>query len=206
MPTFMDLSARQLLDALSAPTPTPGGGTAAALAGAFGTSLVCMVASLPKTRTAAPEARDALNAALASLRPALDRLVELVDEDSAAYDSVMSAYRMPKGTDADTKERQDAIQAGLRHATDVPLEVMRLCELAARQAIAVARHGSTAASSDLGVGLELLQAACNGAALNVKVNLGQIRDGEYAARVSADMRRVDAELDRALAQAREALG
>lgn len=206
MSLLIDLPARQLLDSVSAPTAAPGGGAAAALAGALGASLVLMVASLPKTKTGAPDEREALEAVAREVHPARDRLAALVDEDTEAYNSVVKAYKLPKGTEEETRQRQEAVQTGLRRSSDVPLEVMRLCETAARRAVVVARNGNPMASSDLGVGLELLQAASAGAALNVKANLGQIRDGDYAARAATEMRKLDADLDRALAQAREALG
>ena len=205
MSLLIDLPAGQLLDAISAPTAAPGGGATAALAGALGASLVLMVASLPKTRTGAAAERQALDPAAREVRPVRDRLAALVDEDTAAYNSVVQAYKMPKASDEEVRRRQETVQAGLRRSSDVPLEVMRLCEAAARQAVVVARNGNPMAASDLGVGLELLQAASAGAALNVKANLGQIRDGGYAARAASEMRRLDSDLDRALAHAREAL-
>lgn len=206
MPLLIDLPTRQLLDAISAPTAAPGGGATAALAGALGASLVLMVASLPKTKSGVAGEREALDAAARDVRPVRDRLSALVDEDTEAYNSVVKAYKMTKDSEEEIRQRQEAVQAGLRRSSDVPLEVMRLCEAAARHALVAARHGNRAASSDLGVGLELLQAASAGAALNVKANLGQIRDGDYAARAATEMRKLDADLDRALAQAREALG
>jgi glutamate formiminotransferase/formiminotetrahydrofolate cyclodeaminase len=206
MALLIDRPARELLDAIAAPTAAPGGGATAALAGALGASLVLMVASLPKTRTGSAEERDALDAVARAVGPLRDRLAALVDEDTAAYDSVVQAYRLPKGTDAEKQRRQDAVQAGLRRSTDVPLEVMRLSEASGQQAIVAARSGNPAAASDLGVGLEMLHTASAGAALNVKANLGQIRDGDYAAYASAEMRRLESALDRAFGHAREALG
>ncbi|HXE80504.1 MAG TPA: cyclodeaminase/cyclohydrolase family protein [Vicinamibacterales bacterium] len=204
--SLIDVPVRQLLDAFSAPTAAPGGGAAAALAGALGASLVLMVASLPKTKTGAAGEREALDEAARQVRPIRERLMALVDEDTAAYNSVVAAYRLPKGSEEESARRTEAIQAGLRRSTEVPLEVMRLCEAAGRHAIVVARKGNPVASSDLAVGLELLHAAATGAALNVKANLGQIRDGDFAARAASEMRRLDGEVDRALGRAREALG
>jgi formiminotetrahydrofolate cyclodeaminase len=202
----MDLSGRQLLDAVSAPTPTPGGGSAAAFSGAMGTALLVLVASLPKTRHGTPDDREALDAAARALMPLRDHLAALVDEDTAAYDAVVGAYRLPKGTEGEKRGREEAIQVALRRATDVPLDVMRAVEASARESVAVARHGNPSAATDAGVGLQLLRAASAGASLNVKVNLAQLRDEAYVTEVTGSARRLEAALHASLAQAEQAFG
>jgi formiminotetrahydrofolate cyclodeaminase len=202
---LMDLTGRQLLDAFAAPDPTPGGGSASALAGSLGTSLLLMVASLPKTRTGTPEAAAALARVASALRPIRDRMSALVDEDAQAYDAVVGAYRLPKASDAEQRVRQEAIQAALRRATDVPLEVMRAGDSAISHAAAVARHGNPSAASDVGVALELLRSAVAGAALNVGINVAQVRDVEYVASATATVQRIESALGVAVDAAREAL-
>jgi formiminotetrahydrofolate cyclodeaminase len=202
---LMDLTGRQLLDAFAAPDPTPGGGSASALAGSLGTSLLLMVASLPKTRTGTPEAAAALARVASALRPIRDRMSALVDEDAQAYDAVVGAYRLPKASAAEQRVRQDAIQAALRRATDVPLEVMRAGDSAIGHAAAVARHGTPSAASDVGVALELLRSAVTGAALNVGINVAQVRDVEYVASATATVQRIESALGVAVDAAREAL-
>jgi formiminotetrahydrofolate cyclodeaminase len=190
--SLMGLSARELLESFAAPTPTPGGGSAAAFAGAMGAALLAMVASLPKTRHGTAEDMQALGPVTDALNGARERLQALVDEDSRAYEAVMRAYRLPKDDDSD--RRRDAIQQALRQATDVPLEVMRLCEASVRHGAVVARHGNPSASSDVGVGLELLRAAFAGAALNVEVNLPQVRRAEYVTDVTRTVEQLQAEM------------
>lgn len=204
MTVLLDRTARQLLDAFAAPAPTPGGGSAAAFAGALGASLLMMVASLPKTRHGTPEDSAALQAASDALTRLRDRLAALVDDDTAAYDAVVEAYRLPKGDDGRTRVRQDAIQRALRGATEVPLDVLRASEAAARQSIVVARHGNPSAASDTGVGLRLLRAAFAGAALNVHANLGQVRDADYVSEVSESVRRLEEGLGAAEAAVEDA--
>ena len=92
-------SVTDLLDAFSTPDPTPGGGSAAALAGALGASLLAMVAGLPKTRTNSPEERSTLDTTRRRLLALRTQLAELVDRDAAAYDLVVTAYKQPKTTD-----------------------------------------------------------------------------------------------------------
>lgn len=202
---LMELTGRQLLDEFAAPTPAPGGGAAAALAGALGTSLLVMVASLSRTKHGSPEDATMLAEATTVLTPLRTRLSELVDEDTAAYDAVVQAYRLPKAVEEERRVRRDAVQAALQRATDVPLEVMRACEEAMRQAVVVAERGNPAASSDCGVALELLRAAFAGALLNVRANLGSISDAAYAAQTSTAVDRLEGSCQRAMGRSRHAL-
>ena len=101
MSQYSHLSLAQLLDAFASNQPVPGGGSAAALAGAVGASLLIMVAGLPKTRHGTDEERSALTATAARLRPLRDELASLIDRDSEAYTSVINAYRLPRSTDAE---------------------------------------------------------------------------------------------------------
>jgi formiminotetrahydrofolate cyclodeaminase len=177
---------RDLLDAFASPDPTPGGGSAAALASSVGASLLMMVAGLPKTRSNSDEDRAALAAAAAWLTGVRERLTEAIDADTAAYDRVVAAYRLPKSTDDEKDARTAAIQAALRAATDVPLGVMRLSAQALDAAKTVETHGNPSASSDVGVAIALLRTGLNGARLNVAANLGGIKDEAYTRAVTAE--------------------
>jgi formiminotetrahydrofolate cyclodeaminase len=165
-----------LLDAFASPDPTPGGGSAAALAGAIGASLLAMVAGMPKTKTGSPDAREALDAARGRLMAARTTLAGLVDRDAAAYDLVVAAYGRPRGTDAEKAARRDAIQHAMRIATDVPLETATVCAGALREAAAVETYGNPNATSDVGTGIALLGAGLRGALLNVDANIGSLTD------------------------------
>lgn len=184
---LIDKPVRELLAAFASSDPTPGGGSAAALASAVGAALLTMVAGLPKTRTNSEADRTALGGAAASLTGVRQQLAEAVDADTAAYDAVVAAYRLPKANDAETEARKDAIQRALRLATDVPLGVMRLSAEALKQAEVVAAHGHSGASSDVGVATALLRAGIEGARLNVEINLGSVADEAYAAAVRAEL-------------------
>jgi formiminotetrahydrofolate cyclodeaminase len=165
-----------LLDAFASPDPTPGGGSAAALAGALGASLLAMVAGMTKTRTGSPEARQALDGARGRLMAARATLMGLVDRDSAAYDLVVAAYGQPKGTDAEKAARRDAIQRAMRVATEVPLETATVSAGALGDAASVEEHGNPNATSDVGTGIALLGAGIRGALLNVDANIGSLTD------------------------------
>src|SRR5262249_3890988 len=110
-------------------------------------------------------------------------------------DGVLAAYKMPKGTDEEKAVRSAAIQAGFRAAIGAPLAVMRACAAGVEQGVVVATLGLASASSDVQVGIELLNAALRGAKLNVERNLGSLKDESYVARVRSDAQ----EFERAIA-------
>ena len=188
--SLIDQTVRDLLTAFSSSDPTPGGGSAAALASAVGASLLVMVAGLPKTRTGSDEDRAALRAASAVLTDLRERLTQAIDADTSAYDQVVAAYKMPKASADEQSARKAAIQQALRAATDVPLGAVRLSAAALDQAAAVAAHGHRAAGSDVGVAVALLRAGLRGARLNVEINIGSIIDAGYASAVTAEVARL----------------
>lgn len=195
MSQYSHLSLAQLLDAFASNQPVPGGGSAAALAGAVGASLLIMVAGLPKTRHGTDEERSALSAAAARLRPLRDELASLIDRDSEAYTSVINAYRLPRSTDAEQAARRDAIDEAMRAATEAPLATIRACERAMREAEVIVSSGAASASSDVAVGIELLKTAARGAGMNVDTNLAAVKDDEYVQRVSQELRDLEQEME-----------
>jgi formiminotetrahydrofolate cyclodeaminase len=185
--SFAEMALADLLEAFSSTDAVPGGGSAAALAGAVGTSLLLMVAGLPKTKTGAPEETADLAEAAARLHPLRDSLLELVDRDSEAYRRVMTAFRLPKGSGQDQTARNAAIDDATRVATEAPLDTMRACQQALRGAVIVAANGNRKTTSDVAVAIELLVAALRGARLNVEINLSTLSDVGYAGRVKTEV-------------------
>ena len=183
---FRTAALEDLLDAFASSEPLPGGGSAAALTGALGVSLLLMVAGMAKTRTGTPEETADLAAAAARLRPIRDELTALVEEDSRAYLDVITAYRAPRSTDEERGRRREGIESAMRTAIDVPLRTMRACERALRDAPVVARFGNPNAATDAAVGARLLVAAIESAGLNVDVNLPAVRDAEFVDRSSEE--------------------
>lgn len=185
-----DKSVRELLDAFGSAEPTPGGGSASALASAIGASLLMMVTALPKTRSGS----DADRAALAEAAPALAdiqrALVGAIDADAAAYDRVVAAYKLPKEDVVSGVSRTEAIQRALRVATDVPLSVARLSAQALGRAAIVAAHGNRSAASDVGVAISLIQAGLDGARWNVEINVKSVTDSAYSTAATAEISRL----------------
>lgn len=197
-------SVAEFVEALAAPAPTPGGGSAAALGGALGASLLAMVAAMPKHRAGSEEDVGSLRAAGAHCRDISARLLGLVDEDSEAYDLVVAAYRLPKATDAEQAERRARIQTALTAAVEAPLAVMQGAADAVHAGVVIAAFGHPQTASDVGVALDLLTAALRGAKRNVEINLGSMTDEAYAAsvrlQVSTSTDRCDAGLSEARAR------
>lgn len=180
----------ELLEALASPNPTPGGGTAAAIAGAMGTSLLIMVTGLAKSRNNTDDEKAALASARGALTPLTARLTGLADADSQAFDQVMAAYRLPKNSEDEKAARTQAIQSALQGATTVPLETLRACADALTHALVVAAHGNRSAASDAGVAVTLLKAAADGARANVQINLDGIKDDRFKTQTAADAERL----------------
>lgn len=205
MAGFADMSVSAFLDALSSAEPTPGGGTAAAMSGAIGTSLLMMVAGLPKSRTNTDRERAALSEARAALTGVRTRVTSLADADTAAYNEVLGAYRLPKGSEEDKLRRKHAIQHALRGATEAPLEIVRAAVEGLQHARVVAQHGNPSAASDVRVALELLEAAAAGAAANVQANLGRVDDEAYRKAKTTEMMELTNVVTEHAAAARAAL-
>ncbi len=195
-----------ILDALAAPTPTPGGGSAAALAGAMAAALLEMVASMPKTRNNTPEDRTALDGALPSLKSLRASLTRLVDRDAASYDAVVAAYRLPKSTDDEKAARKLAVRDAMRGATEVPLETARASLALVLLAQTVALHGNPNAKSDVSVALGLATQAAGGARANVEINVDSVGDPDYAVAVRAELEKAMREAAITWQATSEALG
>jgi len=198
---FANLSVAQLLESLSSSEPTPGGGTASAIVGAMGVSLLMMVAALAKSRTNTDEEKASLAKASAALGPVRTDLMRLADADSAAFEHVMAAFRLPKSTDVEKSARTAAVQLALQGATTTPLETLRACAEALRYAIAVAAAGNRSAASDVGVAIGFLEAAAIGAEANVRTNLPGLKDEAFTTGAASEAQLLASD---AVASARDA--
>jgi methenyltetrahydrofolate cyclohydrolase len=188
-----ELTVRELLERLATDAPVPGGGSASALAGALGASLVNMVVALTSGRPVAADHEDDLmeiGLRGATLTSELLRLSEL---DAAAYAAVVAARRLPRDTEIEQLARARQIDAATREATSVPLEIARRADEVLQLAERLAPIGNRNAISDVGVASLLAAAGLRGAALNVRINLPLLPEDEQL--------RTDAEgeLDRLLA-------
>ncbi|MEO5761666.1 MAG: cyclodeaminase/cyclohydrolase family protein [Vicinamibacteria bacterium] len=197
--TLLSLNTTDLLDAFSSGHPTPGGGSAAALAGALAAALVEMVSGLPKTRTGAPEEREKLDVAKASAAKAGARLRELVDLDTDAYNAVTAAYKLPKSTEDEKAVRSTAIATAMRQATDVPLETCERSAEVLRAAAQALAHGNANAASDARTAMALCRAALDAGAENVRANVASPSIAAQAPLLLARLETIRAPLESMLA-------
>jgi formiminotetrahydrofolate cyclodeaminase len=172
-------SIKSFLDDLAASSPTPGGGSAAALAGAVGAGLVAMVCGLTVGKKKYADVEEEMKRTIPQVEALRAQFTELIDRDAFAFDKVMEAYGLPKETEPQKALRAAAIREATKEATLVPLEVMKHCIDALALAQNVAARGNANSLSDAGVAALMLHASCEGAALNVRVNLASLDDDEF---------------------------
>jgi len=165
----------RFLDRLASAEPTPGGGSASAVAGAMAAALLAMVSRLTKTK----EGGVSIDTVAAKMDQNRMTLLDLAAKDAQAFDDVMRAMRLSKETDDQRRERQQTIQRTLIEATAVPLAVAAHARDVLKSAVPVAREGNVNAVSDAGVAALLAHAAVHGAILNVRINLSSIKDHGY---------------------------
>jgi glutamate formiminotransferase/formiminotetrahydrofolate cyclodeaminase len=182
---LVDLTLRAFSDQLASDAPVPGGGSAAAYAGAVGAALAAMVARIASKKADDEAVRDYIGE-VDNLRA---DFLRLVDDDSAAYARVAEAMKLPRTTDQEKAERTERVQAALLAASRVPLEIAKT----SRRLLDACERGlpkaPAAAVSDIGVGALMADAALRGAAFNVMINLASLKDRGQVKALSEDLDR-----------------
>lgn len=190
-----DHTLEEFLAAVAAPTPTPGGGSVSAVAGALSVALSRMVVGLARGKKGYEGVESELSQIEVKAKETQSRLEALIDEDARAYESVVAAMRMPKSTDRERIARVEAMQAAYRKATEVPLDIMERCVEALELAEAAVKKGNRSATTDAAVAVLLAESAIRGASLNCSTNLASIRDETFRAqaedRVESLLKRAD---------------
>ncbi len=176
---LQQMSLRQFASEVASESPAPGGGSVAAYCGALGASLGAMVANLSAGKKGWEHRVEEFSRWAVEGQQLKSRLLALVDEDSQAFDRVMDAYRLPRGTDAEKKQRTQAIEAALKGAALAPLGVMEAAAACFPLLEAMAAGGNPSSVTDAGVGAWCVRAAMESAALNVRINLGSIKDQAF---------------------------
>ena len=200
---LMDLKVKEFADRLAAGVPTPGGGSASALAGCLAAALGSMVCDLtlgrPKYEAVRPEMEKAREA-LSGMRKDLQALV---DRDAEAYDEVARAMKLPRETPEEKAARQEALGKANQFATEIPVKTAETCLAVLEQVRIVAEKGNPNAVSDAGVAAHLAHTGLAGAALNVRINLPGIPDRGQAARIEERLSRMEVGAERLLSETRD---
>jgi formiminotetrahydrofolate cyclodeaminase/predicted GIY-YIG superfamily endonuclease len=187
MSELVDLKVQAFLDELASASPTPGGGSASALAAAMGAAMVTMACNLTIGREQFKAVEEELRGVRDHAEALRKALTTAVDADTAAYSAVSAAYKLPKSTDAEKTARSAAIQEALHGATEVPLLVARAAsELLPLVRIAQEKANPNVAS-DARVAELLAEAGRAGAIANVEINLGSLKDAEYVQHVRMEL-------------------
>jgi formiminotetrahydrofolate cyclodeaminase len=175
------------LDELASSSPAPGGGSVAALSASLGGALCSMVCNLTRQKPGYEGVQADIEALLKRSEALRSQATSLIDEDTAAFNEVVAALRLPKATDADKERRRTALQQAYRRAADVPLRTAKLAIEVLDLSVEVARKGNKNSITDAAVAAYMAHAAVLSALLNVRINLTAIKDQQYVATVSQEI-------------------
>jgi formiminotetrahydrofolate cyclodeaminase len=181
------LTVQDFVEQLASASPTPGGGSASALAGAMAAAMVEMAANLTIGREKFRDVEQEMRIVLGRAGELREQMLNAVDEDTDAFDEVSAAYKMPKDTDAEKTARTAAIQQALKGATEVPLRVAKAAMETYQLAQIAMEKANPNVASDARVALLLAEAAREGARANVDINLGMIKDEAFLARMRDEL-------------------
>ena len=173
------MNLREFCNETLSDSPAPGGGSVAALMGALGASLGGMVANLSAGKRGWDDKLEYFSNWAVKAQQLKDQLLSLVDEDTAAFNKVMDAFALPKGATEEKATRAAAIEQATKYAAEVPLKVMETASKSYDLLAEMAERGNPASVSDVGVGALATRACVEGAALNVRINLAQLKDEKF---------------------------
>ncbi len=195
-----ELTVSEFSTSLSSEEPAPGGGSASAAVAAFGAGLLIMTCNFTIGKDKYADVEDEMMELRDELEPIRVWLLASIDRDSVAYNAVVEAFKMPKGTPEEKAARKEAIQVAMRGAAEVPMDVARRCARALDLASMVVEMGNPNTLSDAGCGALFVDAGLRGALFNVRINLGSIKDEAYVARAAAEVEDLSTRADAALAK------
>jgi glutamate formiminotransferase/formiminotetrahydrofolate cyclodeaminase len=174
-------------------SPAPGGGSVAALMGALGASLGGMVANLSAGKRGWDDKLEYFSDWAVKAQQLKDELLSLVDEDTAAFNRVMDAFGFPKESAEEKAARAAAIEEATKYAAEIPLKVMETASRSYELLSQMAEKGNPASISDIGVGALATRSCIEGAAFNVRINLGQLKDEKFKTDIQEKVRKVSAD-------------
>jgi glutamate formiminotransferase/formiminotetrahydrofolate cyclodeaminase len=191
--SLLTMNLREFCNETASDSPAPGGGSVAALMGALGASLGGMVANLSAGKRGWDHKLQFFSDQAVKAQKLKDELLFLVDEDTNAFSKVMDAFGLPKGSDEEKKTRAGAIESATKYAAEIPLKVMETASRSYDLLAEMAEKGNPNSISDVGVGASATRACLDGAALNVRINLGQLKDEKFKSELSKKVEKLSSD-------------
>src|SRR4029450_9330781 len=192
-PSLAKMNVREFCNETLSDSPAPGGGSVAALMGALGASLGGMVANLSAGKRGWDDKLQYFSDWAVKAQRLKDEMLLLVDEDTNAFNKVMDAFGLPKGSDEEKKTRAAAIESATKYAAEIPLKVMETAVKSYELLAEMAEKGNPASISDVGVGAGATRACIDGAGLNVRINLAQLKDEKFKSELSKKVEKLRAD-------------
>ena len=190
---LVDMTCTGFANETASESPAPGGGSISAYMGALGASLATMVANLSSHKPGWDDRWEEFSQVAEKGQKLKDELLDLVDEDTNAFNKIMEALQMPKKTDAEKAARMEALELASQYATQVPFKTMNVAFKAFEVVEAMVKNGNPASVSDAGVGALCCRSAVMGAYLNVKINAAGLKDRAFADNIVAEGAKIEAE-------------
>jgi len=188
---LVSMSVKGFLSELASSSPAPGGGSVAALAGSLGAALSSMVCNLTVGKEKYDSVQDEIKNVLKQSEKLRMKLTKLIDRDTEAFKDVIKAFKMPKETEKQKEARSKAIQEGYKTAALIPLETAETCEKILDLAKTVAEKGNQNSITDAAVSALMAQAGVESAILNVKINLGSIKDEDFVKKINSELNKLE---------------
>jgi formiminotetrahydrofolate cyclodeaminase len=189
-----DLSIKEFLAKTASNSPVPGGGSIAALSAAIAASLSEMVAHLTIGKKGYEALEEEMQEIAKNAFQYRERLIRYIDKDSNAYNDVMAAFKLPKGTEQERNNREGAIQEALINATLVPLDVARDAFKVIEMAGKIVKQGNKNAVTDAAVAVMMARTAALSALYNVKINLASIKDTNFVEEIREEIKHMESEI------------
>jgi glutamate formiminotransferase / formiminotetrahydrofolate cyclodeaminase len=193
--SLVKMNLREFCNETLSDSPAPGGGSVAALMGALGASLGGMVANLSAAKRGWDDKVQYFSEWAVKAQQLKDELLFLVDEDTSAFKKVMDAFALPKESAEEKASRASAVEAANKYAAEIPLRVMETAAKSYPLLGEMAGKGNPASISDVGVGALATRACIEGAAMNVRINIGQLKDEKSKSALLDKVRQIKADSD-----------
>ncbi len=191
---LIDHTVHEFIRDLDSPKPAPGGGSSSAVAAAMGAALSRMVGHLTipkkKFKKLDTETQEEIIALHEKIKDDVRKFLDLVDDDTRAFNEIMSAFKMSKETEEEKAARSKAIEKATYKATEVPLRIARIAHGVLLRLRPLLEYGNQNAISDIGVGALMLHAGLEGAILNVKINLASLKDEDFKKKTAEEVERL----------------